>query len=89
MHRFPADPKRFKVWEERMNRRNWKAKPTTFLCVAHFDKECFIRDPEICKRIKMKILLKEVDVSCLLPIHSDISDPVQLLQLYQKPVYDS
>ena len=40
-HRFPTDLTKRKIWEQRMRRKYWVAKPTNRLCSEHFDDSCF------------------------------------------------
>lgn len=32
MHRFPRDPERRKIWEQKVKRQGWKAHDRSFLC---------------------------------------------------------
>uniref|UniRef100_UPI00358F8F6E THAP domain-containing protein 2-like n=1 Tax=Myxine glutinosa TaxID=7769 RepID=UPI00358F8F6E len=41
MYRFPADPGRKKIWENKVRRLRWKPTRGSFLCQKHFDAQQF------------------------------------------------
>uniref|UniRef100_UPI00358EC00C THAP domain-containing protein 1-like n=1 Tax=Myxine glutinosa TaxID=7769 RepID=UPI00358EC00C len=53
MYRFPSDPNRRKIWENKVSRVGWKPASSSKLCEAHFDPHQFE-----CGRADQKMKLK-------------------------------
>lgn len=58
---FPKNAERRKQWTQRVNIHNFHPDKhhSPVLCEDHFTRDCFSKNPEICKQLGIKLFLKD------------------------------
>ena len=71
-HSFPRDSHLRKLWIQRVSRKDWTPGKQARLCSDHFEPDCFVRNPEICRQLKMNIILKKDAVPTIFPHRQNV-----------------
>lgn len=76
---FPSDEKYRQIWKEKVRRLNWEPNKYSRLCSAHFERHCFVHDPEFVESLGLprprKVILKHDAVPTIFDYEDKMEKP--------------